>query len=268
MHRNNCKESKLMTAQSHKLALLAATLLLGSGAAAVAQADPNAGVRVIHFSGYEWEVRPPGRGGPGPNQWNPGNVRVDTQGRLHLKITRQGGAWQCAEVSTRRRLGFGRYQFQVTGTLDRLDPNVVLGLFNFPPPEVGPNGTNEIDIEYSRWGNPSALPASETVYPAHAGLKSTAHPFPMPPGLYDTTQRFLWRSSGIRFQSLRGHRDNDQNEYAHWAYLPAGSLHYIPQRPLPVHINLWLVEGKAPRDGKEVEIIINCFSFRPLARAK
>ena len=256
-----------MTSLCRRLRLLpVAVAALGSGAAALAHAaPPTPGVQVIHFSGYDWEVRPAADGGPGPNHWDPSNARVDTQGRLHLMLTRRGGLWHCAEVTTLRSFGFGRYQFQVTGSLDRLDPNVVLGLFNYPAPGLGPDGTNEIDIEYSRWGNPDSLPASETIYPAHEGIKpaSVTHEFTMPPGLSDTTQRFDWQSNGIAFQSLRGHRNDNQEEYAHWAFRPADRQR-LPQKPLPVHINLWLVRGKVPQNGKEVEVIIKRFSFVPV----
>jgi len=251
--------------------LILSALLCGS--AGYAQATPRAedakppaataGARVIRFSGYEWEVRPDADGGPGPNHWDANNVRVDSLGRLHLMLTHQGGQWRCAEVTTRRSFGFGRYQFQVTGALDRLDRNVVLGLFNYPQPGGGPDGTNEIDIEHSRWGNPASLPASETIYPAHSGLASVTHEFAMPPGLSDTTQRFDWQSAGISFQSLRGHRDDDQQEYARWAFRPADRQR-LPQPPLPVHINLWLFQGRLPQDGREVEIIVKRFSFAPL----
>ena len=243
------------------LVALAASAVLGSLPAGLAQAAPT-NAHVIHFSGYDWEVRPDADGGPGPNHWDSGNVRVDSQGRLHLKLTHRNGAWRCAEVTTLHSFGFGRYQFQVTGVLDRLDRNVVLGLFNYPPPGGGPDGTNEIDIEYSRWGNPASLPASETIYPAHEGVKpaSTTHEFAMPPGLSDTTQRFDWQSDGIAFQCLRGHRDNNQGEYARWAFRPADPQR-LPQKLLPIHINLWLVRGKAPVDGKEVEVIVKQFSF-------
>jgi hypothetical protein len=40
----------------------------------------------ISFSGYEWEVRPSGIGGPSNNNWSSDNVRIDKDG-LHLKIT-------------------------------------------------------------------------------------------------------------------------------------------------------------------------------------
>jgi len=105
----------------------------------------------IEFGGYTWAVRS-GRGGPGPNVWDENNVWMDTSTNLHLKISQRDGKWSCAEVTMKKRLGFGRYQFQTTGRLDRVDDNVVLGLFNYPTGDVGQDGTHEIDIEFARWG--------------------------------------------------------------------------------------------------------------------
>ncbi len=242
--------------------------LFGSGS--LTHAAPP---QTIQFSGYTWNVRPAEVSGPGPNHWDPNNVRVDAQGRLHLTLNNHGGVWHCPEVYTQRRLGFGRYQFHVTGALDRLDPNVILGLFNYPAPGMGPDGTNEIDIEYSRWGDPAALPASSTIYPARSGLvpPSASYSFAMPPGLTDTTQRFDWSSAAVHVQCLRGHlsaaRRDRQGEYARWNFAPADHAR-LPQQPLPVHINLWLLNGAAPQNGKPVEIIIKAFSFTPEAPAK
>src|SRR5512137_2505779 len=62
----------------------------------------------LNFSGYTWVVRSSGKGGPGPNYWDPDNVSVDTNGYLHLRLTHQDGKWYCSEVCTEKRLGFGR----------------------------------------------------------------------------------------------------------------------------------------------------------------
>lgn len=245
------------------LPLLTAALF-GSGLRT--HAAPPVPAQTIRFSGYDWEVRPAEISGPGPNHWDPKNVRVDSQGRLHLLLTKQGGVWHCPEVYTKRRFGFGRYQFQVTGALDRLDPNVILGLFNYPVPGMGPDGTNEIDIEYSRWGDPASLPGSSTIYPARIGIvpPSATTSFAVPPGLTDTTQRFEWTSSAVNIQCLRGHqsaaRRDKQREYARWTFAPTDH-NRLPQLPLPVHINLWLLNGAAPQNGKPVEIIIKAFLF-------
>src|ERR1035437_6615352 len=66
----------------------------------------------IEFGGYAWAVRS-GRGGPGPNAWDENNAWLDASTNLHLKISQRDGKWSCAELTMRRRLGFGRYQFQI-----------------------------------------------------------------------------------------------------------------------------------------------------------
>ena len=68
----------------------------------------------IEFGGYTWAVRS-GRGGPGPNAWDENNAWLDTAPNLHLKISQRDGKWSCAEVTMRKRLGFGRSRFQATG---------------------------------------------------------------------------------------------------------------------------------------------------------
>jgi hypothetical protein len=188
---------------------------------------------------------------------------MDDKGRLHLKISRKNDRWACAEVSTTRRFGFGTYQFQVVGRVDQLDRNVVLGLFNYPPRSVGPDGTNEIDIEFARWGLPDAPIGNYTIWPAEQGVKQTSKTFSFTLTDDDTTQRFTWKKESILLQSLRGHRDDSDEEFGRWLFHPADYQRRIPQQPMPVLINLWLFRGKAPTDGREVEIILMGFKFTP-----
>ena len=216
------------------------------------------------FSGYQWIVRS-GSGGPGPNLWNPANVWIDSNGYLHLKIVRVGGHWYCAELYTVKSFGFGKYQFNVAGAIDKLDPNVVLGLFNYPPSSVGVDGTNEIDIEFSHWGDPTFPIGNYTVWPAQNSLagKSTSRTFNFILTNPDTSQRFTWSSQSIYFQSLRGFHTDNTGQYAGWNFKPAAYLKYIPQHVIPVHINLWLSGGKAPVNGQGVEIVIQSFKYTP-----
>jgi len=141
-------------------------------------ANASSPAKTLRFAGYDWVAKSATHEGPGPNNWNENNVWVDQGGYLHLKLTKQGDRWYCAEVLTKDRLGFGRYQFWVVGRLDRLDPNVVLGLFNYPTPDVGPDGTNEIDIEFAQWGKPEAPIGNYTVWPAREGSAALASDSP------------------------------------------------------------------------------------------
>jgi hypothetical protein len=166
-------------------------------------------------------------------------------------------------VETVRSFGFGAYQFQIIGRIDQLDPNVVLGLFDYPPPSGGPDGTNEIDIEFSRWGRPEANPGNYGVYPARPGTGDATHTFPIALTGDYTTHRFTRGPKRVSFQSLHGHLEGSRQEFASWLYQPADSARFIPRQATPVHLNLWLFKGKPPADGKEVEIVARRFTFTP-----
>lgn len=237
-------------------AILIAGLLTAKVASAAAQAT-------LTFSGYTWDIRQAGDGGPGPNHWDPANAWVDGSGALHLKIANVNGQWTCAEVSTTRSFGFGTYQFEVEGRIDQLDPNVVLGLFDYPPPAVGPDGTNEIDIEFSRWGNANAPIGNYTVFPARANLNppSATKAFNFSLTGAFTTQVFARHVKSVQFSSFYGFDTRSIQRYAGWSYGPKSYLARVPQQPTPAHINLWLVGGKPPTCGQPVEIIIKRFTF-------
>jgi hypothetical protein len=216
----------------------------------------------IQFGGYTWTVRS-GRGGPGPNAWDTNNVWLDAATNLHLKISHRGGNWSCAEITMRQRVGFGRYQFQTSGRLDRLDDNVVLGLFNYPTGDVGQDGTHEIDIEYARWGEAKNPMGNFTVWPVEKSLKHVTKSFPFSLAGEQMTHRFTWRRGQILFQSLEGCRSDDHEELSRWLYNPPEPTRSISQQAMPVHINLWLFKGRPPKSGQEVEIIIRAFKFTP-----
>lgn len=219
--------------------------------------------KTLKFSGYDWIVRPSGTGGPGPNDWDENNAWVDANDSLHLKLSRQADRWACAEVYTKDRLGFGRYQFWVVGRLDTLDPNVVFGLFSYPTPDVGPDGTNELDIEFARWGRTNAPVGNYTVWPTvPAGRQSTERFCVTLHGDY-STHRFSWSPTRVYFQSLHGHRDDDHYPIASWLFQPSDPNSSLSQNPMPVHINLWCFKGEPPTDAQEVELVVRSFQFQP-----
>ena len=219
---------------------------------------------MVSFAGYDWEVRTYG-GGPGPNNWDAGNVFVDSAG-LHLKITQASGVWSCAEVIMTGALGFGTYQFEITGRPDRFDRNVVLGLFNYPASSaIGPDGTNEIDIEFAQWGdsgNPNRL--NWTVHPPVLGPDPTHHAVPITPKGDATTHRFDWTPAGVRYDAFRGYQESgNATLLGEWNDAPGNPAEQIPQLPLVVHMNLWLFNGQAPAGGQPVEMVIRSFRFTP-----
>lgn len=231
-----------------------------------ASAQDKTGGNTVRFSGYDWEVRDQGSSGPGPNLWKRQNVWVDKSGFLHLRITRGVGAkkneWHCAELTTRQKFGMGVYVFQTVGRIDRLNKNVVLGLFDYPVYGEDPDATNEIDIEFARWGNAAYPNGNFTIYPASGKRGANdSHTFEYSlaglPGNVVATHRFTRTAKSVALET----RAQDKT-LAQWTFAPAeGRL--VPQKPLAIHINLWLFSGNAPSDGKPVEVVIPKFTFTP-----
>ena len=218
----------------------------------------------ISFSGYTWIIRPSGRGGPGPNDWEPKNVSVDTNGYLHLRLTQRDGKWYCAQLHTQERLGFGRYQFWVTGAVDKLNENIVLGLFNYPTSDVGPDGTHEIDIEFARWGNRSAPIGNYTVWPATNSVRRESKSFACTLKGDLSRHSFAWSATNVVFDSRDESGGDRDRQLGTWVFQPTNPAARISQKAMPVFINLWCFRGKSPSDGKGVELIVRAFKFTPL----
>ena len=229
----------------------------------------DAAVKTLRFAGRDWEVRDSQSelGGPGPNRWDARNVWVDETGALHLKIARRDDVWSCAEITSRQRLGFGTYEFRIGSRIDRFNPNIVGGLFLYPTPDVGPDGTHEIDIEFAHWNHADTPIGNYTVWPPRAdALKKNplqnTHPYPIALNGDFSTHRWIWRHDKIDFASFHGHRSNDAAPIHRWRFSPPQPADYIAQSPMPLHFNLWLFRGQAPADNREVEMIIRAFRFK------
>ncbi len=197
------------------------------------------------------------------------NVFVDQSGYLHLKITKDGGAFTAAELFSQDNLGFGTYQWQMEGPIDKMDPATVLGLFLYGPANgIGEDGHNELDIEFSKWG--SSLCAG------HCNADFTLYPAPGPTRLGSTendfhinlhghnllTARLLWTSSLVTATVMSGLQPlgNTKHVLHTWTFAPRDYLARIPQEPVPVGVNLWCFK-KMP--GIEQEVILRDFQFVP-----
>lgn len=212
--------------------------------------------RTLSFSGHEWLVKGSDRlVGPGPNWFSDDEpfVWVDETGQLHLRIGRDGSAWQCAEVVSRQSFGYGEYVFHLAGGADEINENAVLGLFTW---DTEPEFNNrEIDIEVSRWGDPQNSNGQYVVQPYAAPGKM--HRFPLALSGMGSSHRFEWRPGAIAFSS----RSESGSMLARWRY---EGPDVPPQGQENVRLNLWLFRGTPPSDGREVEVVVTGFEFRPL----
>lgn len=213
----------------------------------------------LKFANFLWEVRQSaGLAGLGPNRFDRRNVSLLPSGALQLEVTQRDGAWTCAELTTIERLGLGTYQFQLVGRPELLDPQLVFGFFAYPTPELGPDGTHELDIEFARWGERTNPCGNYTVCPTTLGKPATTHPFPLNPTSELSTHRLVRRADRLIFSSYAGHRKpGDQGGKLHeWEF--AGEL---SQAAMPLHINFWLFRGKAPQDGQTASLTLKNIQF-------
>jgi hypothetical protein len=99
-----------------------------------------------------------------------------------------------------------------------------------------------------------------------AGLEWTVKHGPaMGPGPNTWDRRNVWVDDQGRLHLQIARRDGK------WTCAELSTtqrLHDISSAPMPLHLNLWLFQGRAPTDEKEVEVVIESFRFRPLDPAK
>ena len=243
------------------LAIVRVLAKVQSAQNSVASANTSADMRTLQFSGYEWRVKSSNdRVGPGPNYFSDSknNVEVDAQGRLHLRITHHDGRWHCAEVISARSFGYGKYRFYVETNFDKMDPRVILGLFTWS--DAPDYSHREIDVEISRWGNKDNKNAQFVVQPYTSPMNIVR--FQIPSGLNASTHLFTWKPDRIFCQSLKGINAK-----------PPGTTSIIAEHTFTqgipqaggenARINLWLMAGQPPTDGKEMEVIVSKFEFTP-----
>ncbi len=228
------------------------------------------GGRVVPFAGRDWRVKGPGFYGPGGNLFcnTEDCVWVDEAGSLHLTLQQLGGPWFSTEVVCDQPLGYGDYVLTTAGPLDQVDPQAVLGIFLW---EYGPcyddsytywNAFNEIDIEYSRWGNPGNEIGQFVAQPYN---------FPGNISRFETTfgpteiasHAMRWLPDRVEYRVWRGGpADESPENLVHtWTYQGP----HVPRPEQPrMHLNLWKLSG-APAGDQEV--VFTDFTFVPVGGA-
>jgi MYXO-CTERM domain-containing protein len=196
---------------------------------------------------------------------DPANVSIDSSGYLHLQINQSNNGWTAAEVFTTTSLGFGTYQWQISGPVDRMDPVTVLGLFPYGPAAgIGASGTNEIDTEFSAWDNHDGnINFDWGVYPPTSSGTHWQKNFKFSlSGGSEVTARLVWSSAGISGTLMSGLQPigTTANVLLTTSYMPSNPTSKIPQKALPLGMNLWCYEGLP---AKPQEAVIEDFTFVP-----
>lgn len=238
--------------------LCSAAVTVASGPvvqSAPANPDPGklvcaAGKAMVDFAGRSWQVKRRGTPvGPGPNRFSGANVCTGPDG-LHLRISQdRQGRWQSAEVYLPQSLGYGTYTWTLSSRVDRLNAQVVLGLFTYA------SDTQELDIEFARWGwaqDPTNAQYVVQPWDRPGNLQR----FTLPP-VRSSTHSLTWLPGSVSYASTAS---NGSWSYA-WEH---GSSDVPMPGPERVHLNLWLYQGKPLADGARMaEVVISDFAFRP-----
>lgn len=222
--------------------------------------------RNLRFAGFSWQVvHSTELRGPGPNIFDARNVHIDEQGRLVLETVYREGRWTSAHVFLRRSLGYGTYELRLAPIQPALDERTVFGFFTWDDdPEFA---NREIDIEFSRWGNPDSPNLSFVVQPAEP-FPNRVHLAEFDPG-QPTILRFTWTPQRVDFLA------QSATEQAHWSFAPQqfstdGQVSLQAPFGVPpsgserVGINLWLFRGAAPQ--WPARVVVESFRFERWSR--
>lgn len=224
-------------------------------AVAVIRGDTSSSTvaKTLHFSGYEWKIRTAGsdRGGT-RNAYDAANAWTDEKGFLHLRIAQRGEQWTCAEIQLTRSLGYGSYQF-VVQDLSHLEPAAVLSMFTWD--DLGADQNHrELDIEITRWGDPTNKNTQFTVQPYYVPANVTR--FAAPSGVL--THSFRWEPKRVTFRTTKGNGRPTRvvAEQVFSSGIPAPGAETI-------HLNLYIFSaGKQPMQ-QEAEVVIEKFEYLP-----
>jgi len=213
--------------------------------------------RTLEFAGYIWDVKA-GFGNPGANLWSndTSDVWVDETGRLHLTLSlKDNHQWYATEVISQKEFGYGTFTFFIEAEPMYYDPHVVAGIFLYRDEQ------NEIDIEFSRWGDKNNYQFGNYVIQP-ADNPGNHFRFPLLTTGTFTTHRVKWSPDEVIFSSWHGHYPEapDDKIIAQWQYTG-------PSIPVPnglrLFFNIWLFRGIEPEGDKTQQLIIRDFTFQP-----
>lgn len=176
-----------------------------------------------------------------------------------MKIRKINNVWHSSEIILNESLGYGRYILHTASRVDLIDQNAVLGLFTYDhnAPQVS---HREIDIEISKWGHANNE-IGQFIVQTNQKVENL-HRFPIKLNGDYASHVIDWTPERIYFQMIHGHH-NYAPSYDYfikqWTFLG----HPVYKGNEKFIINLWQVNGWAPSNGQEIEVVVKSFDFIP-----
>lgn len=240
------------------------------------------------FAGYQWKYKNAGTPvGPGPNRFSGTNdfAWVDALGKLHLKIAIKNNQWTCSEIISTKVFGYGTYIFTCDNDVTVFDKNIVFGFFSWDSYSFQTQANSEIDVEFSRWGN--ANDSNLITYSAQPVIFSNPIPYaertfkPIVESKYfkkPMTYMVRWTPDSVKWESYEGENYPGTNKVSEWTFTKNNIARQkiegsnvsnpivipAPSDSTNVRFNLWLLNGTAPSNNQEHEVIISSFKYSPL----
>lgn len=222
----------------------AALLALTSACASVAPRGATPCATQVRFAGLDWSVSNAAERFPGAARgfaWSECNVKLQSLGdgteALTLTLRKTPSGWRGAQLESEETFQYGSFAVTTASALRPMlveSPSAVFGFFAY----VGPAYASEIDVEFTRWGNPRIPPMHYTVW---HNVSAGATPAPessfasgvdsefVGPALH----RFIWTDHSVTFESS-----------AHAGSTPIGRPFTVnanvPTKPMHIMLNLWV----------------------------
>ncbi len=242
----------------------------------------------FEFSGYQWKYKNNADPvGPGPNRFlgTSENAFVDAQGYLHLKITKKNNLWYCSEIISTKEFSYGTYIFTCLSDIRNFDQKAVFGFFTWDNYSFQKQGNSEIDVEFAKWDVPSdSLLVTYSVQPVWFSNPTPYQERSRKPNIATKyiskpmTYMMRWTPDSVAWESYEGETYPGSNKTSEWSFNSSNrSRNKIegsrisdpivipaPSDSTNVRFNLWLLNGVAPNNGLNHEVIIKNFNYIPL----
>jgi endo-1,3-1,4-beta-glycanase ExoK len=196
----------------------------------------------LTWKNQTWDIRSE-YGSPGPNNFNASGAWIDNQNRMHLTIMKKGTKWYCSEIVSTKKFRYGTFTCKIASPVHTFDKNSVCSMFTYL------DDTQELDIELTKWGASAGNNIWYSVQPYTK--KGNSKGYYCSASGANTTHIIEWQPSYVRFTS----KNFNGEVFADF------KCKNSPRNPEYLIFNAWL-QGN-PSDGKNIDLIISDFSYKP-----